>query len=227
MNLTFTIMSILKLTIPPRSTQKVWITSDTHYGHHNIVRGITNWKDEEGNIRSNTVRDFNTLDHMNDTIVNNINNVVGEDDILIHGGDWSFGGFDKVREFRNRIFCKNIHIIPGNHDHWIQRNRDGIQELFTSVRDYMSLQLNNDTIEILHYPMASWNGLNRGHIHLHGHCHLKNDVKIFGRRMDIGMDGHLNFRPYDIIRECIIPLMKNEIKSGLGQLDRHIEKNEI
>jgi len=31
---------------------------------------------------------------MNDTLVNNINEMVGENDVLIHLGDWSFGGFE-------------------------------------------------------------------------------------------------------------------------------------
>ena len=31
-----------------------------------------------------------------------------EDDFLIHLGDWSFGGFDSIKEFRSRINCKNI-----------------------------------------------------------------------------------------------------------------------
>ena len=35
---------------------------------------------------------------------------------------WSFNGFDKIIEFRNRLNCKNIHLILGNHDTHIEKN---------------------------------------------------------------------------------------------------------
>ena len=84
--------------------QNLYFTSDTHYGHTNICRATTNWTDADS-----VTRDFKSLDHMNDTIVDNINSIVGEDDVLIHLGDWSFGGFENIAEFRGRIICKNIH----------------------------------------------------------------------------------------------------------------------
>ena len=83
--------------------QRLFFTSDTHYGHGNICSATTKWVSAE-----NLTRDFKSLDHMNDVLVNNINGMVGENDILIHLGDWSFGGFDKIEEFRNRILCKNV-----------------------------------------------------------------------------------------------------------------------
>ena len=81
---------------------KVWITSDTHYNHTNICRATTKWRTPNGDIPIPQTRDFETLNKMNDVIVNNINEVVGYDDILIHLGDWSFGGFEKIGEFRER-----------------------------------------------------------------------------------------------------------------------------
>ncbi len=102
---------------------RIFFTSDTHYGHTNICRGVSNWRDENGNVPIHQTRDFKSLDHMNDYIVNSINSKVGEDDILFHLGDWSFGGFDNVAKFRSRVKCKNIHLILGNHDHHIERNK--------------------------------------------------------------------------------------------------------
>ena len=32
------------------TTGRVWITSDTHYHHTNICRGVSGWKDENGNV---------------------------------------------------------------------------------------------------------------------------------------------------------------------------------
>jgi hypothetical protein len=29
--------------------------------------------------------------------------MVGQDDVLFHLGDWSFGGFESIEQFRNQI----------------------------------------------------------------------------------------------------------------------------
>lgn len=206
------------------SNRKVWITSDTHYQHTNICRGVTNWRTKDGLIPELQTRNFLTIDKMNDAIVNNINEVVGQDDVLIHLGDWSFGGFENIEELRNRIICKEIHLILGNHDHHIDRNREDCQKLFSSVQWFLQVSYMDDTIELLHYPISSWNGLKKGRIHLHGHCHLPHHQKIGnGRRMDVGMDGHPEFRPYDLYRECVVPLKRLQVGSELGPLDHHID----
>lgn len=187
----------------------VWIFSDPHYNHKNICRGITNWKLSDGSIPIEQTRDFSDLKKMNSTIVNNINNVVMQDDILICLGDWSFGGFESIKEFWDRIVCKNIHLILGNHDHHIEKNRDGICELFKSVGYYDTLVIGEHTFKLMHYPISSWDGLNKGVMHLHGHLHLPTDKRFgIGKRMDVGIDGHPEFRPYHIIRE-IVPLLRN------------------
>lgn len=187
--------------------QQLFFTSDTHYSHSNICSATTNWSVNDGYART-----FNSLDHMNATLVNNINCMVGEDDILIHLGDWSFGGFDKIEEFRSRILCKNIHLVLGNHDHHIERNKEGIQSLFSSVQNYLRLEvrrpINKATTEkfifvCMHYPIASWHDMNQGVIHLHGHVHLPAHLRIAeGKAMDVGVDGN-----------GLEPLSMNEILS--------------
>lgn len=202
----------------------VWITSDTHFSHKNICRGVTNWRLPNGEIPVGQTRDFTTIEKMNTAIVNNINSVVGQDDILIHLGDWSFGGFEQIREFWDRLVCKNIHLLLGNHDHHIDRNRDGSQGLFQSVSHYNTLEIGDYKFQLMHYPISSWDGLNKGVMHLHGHCHLPTNKRFgVGKRMDVGMDGHPEFRPYNLIRE-VVPLLKNRpIKSEMGD-DHHMDE---
>ncbi len=203
--------------------RKVWVTSDTHYSHTNICRGITNWILPNGEVPEKQTRPFETLDKMNASIVNNINEVVGQDDVLIHFGDWSFGGFENIEELRNRIICKEIHLIFGNHDHHIVNNRENCQSLFTSTQWFLQLNHMGETMECMHFPILSWNGLAKGRIHLHGHSHLPNEKKILFRRMDVGMDGHLEFRPYDLHHEILNPMKKQPIGSELGPDDHHVD----
>ncbi len=203
----------MKLTL--EKGQQLFFTSDTHYAHSNICSATTKW---EG--ASNMTREFNSLDRMNATLVNNINNIVGEDDILIHLGDWSFGGFEKVQEFRDRIVCKNIHLVLGNHDHHIERNKEGVQDLFSSVQQYVRLEVRRPvsksmmdryTFVCMHYPIASWHDMNQGVIHLHGHVHLPSHLRIAeGKAMDVGVDGN-GLEPISLNE--VLSIMKNrEIK---------------
>jgi calcineurin-like phosphoesterase family protein len=201
--------------------KKVWFTSDSHYSHKNICRGVSDWKDEQGNVRIESTRDFKTLEEMNDTIVNNINKVVEQEDVLIHFGDWSFGGEENIKKLRDRIFCKNIYLMIGNHDHHIQKNSDGVQQLFTHVSHLQDFLINNQMIVACHYPISLWNKLRRGSWMIHGHIHNKGNARFTGegKTMDVGMDGHTEFRPYSF--EEVKSLMdKRPIKSTVLE-DHH------
>ena len=46
--------------------RKVFVTSDTHYGHKNICRGVTAWRLPDGSIPIDQTRDFNTIEQMNE-----------------------------------------------------------------------------------------------------------------------------------------------------------------
>lgn len=207
-----------------RTEQNVWIFSDPHYNHKNICRGVTSWRTQDGEIPIEQTRDFPNLEKMNSTIVNNINNCAMPDDTLICLGDWSFGGFESIREFWDRIMCKNIHLILGNHDHHIEKNRNDCQELFKSVSHYNTLEIGQFKFRLMHYPISSWDGLGKGVMHLHGHCHLPTHLRFGkGQRMDVGMDGHPEFRPYNMMDE-VIPLLRHRPKiSEVGEYDHHLD----
>lgn len=177
---------------------------------------------------------------MNSAIVDSINSLVGPDDILYHLGDWSFGGIESIWQFRKRILCKNIHLIPGNHDDHIKKNKllpnvwvahwdDGdkffeggenftscrayAQELFTSINNYLELELDGQTFVLSHYPIDEWFDMDRkGAIMLHGHVHHTMDACELNtkyRRMDVGIDWK-EFRPYSL--EEIVRIMSKRSK---------------
>lgn len=173
----------------------IWFTSDTHYGHKNICRGTSEWEKKEDT--GQRTRDFETLEEMNDAIVNGINNYVKEDDILYHLGDWSFGGIQNIWEFRKRINCKNIHLVLGNHDHHIQNNRtlpnvitsvhgdirdieEGTSDydenckarnLFNSVNQLLIKDIGGVGMTLCHYAFRTWDKAHHGTWMLHGHSH--------------------------------------------------------
>ena len=209
------------------SDQDIWFTSDTHYAHTNICKATTKWVNAE-----NETRDYPSLDSMNAAIVDNINRVVKPDDILFHLGDWSFGGINNIEQFRQRITCQNIHLIYGNHDNSIMADPK-LQALFTSVQHYLELDIRMYTGEkqrklvfsqdlvLCHYPIQSWNGMNKGSIHLHGHVHLPFDKRLGkGKMMDAGVDGN-NMMPLSLLDVMRI-MAKQPIKANF-EFDHHIK----
>ena len=89
---------------------KIYFTSDWHLNHFNIIKY--------------TSRPFKTLEEMNTLIIKNFNERVKEDDMVFFLGDFIFrsgsgrgeGEKDKPEYFLNRLTCKNIVFIAGNHD---------------------------------------------------------------------------------------------------------------
>lgn len=201
--------------------QRLWFTSDTHYNHANICSSTTKWTNPV------TIREFKTLEHMNSHIAGNINEVVGQDDILFHLGDWSFGGFESIEQFRNQIICKNVHIVTGNHDHHIENNRGDCQKLFSSVNKYVELnvkwpvgpEMHEANFVLMHFPIASWNNMARGAIHLHGHVHFNPNVRLQeGKMMDVGCDGNML---YPIGMGEVLHIMKDRPVKSLFAKDHH------
>lgn len=187
--------------------RNIWFTSDTHYHHKNIVQGTTAW---EGTL--DKCRPFKTLDEHDSTLVNNINQLVKPGDVLYHLGDWSFGGHEQIKLFRDRIACQEIHLILGNHDQHIEPMDSPYRSLFASVQHYKEITIKNvepaltkyygkHKIVLSHFAMRVWNKSHHGSIMLHGHSHgslpmYSNGKKVF-RTMDVGVDTN-NLYPYHL-----------------------------
>jgi calcineurin-like phosphoesterase family protein len=183
-----------KMTMNLVTTHDIWFVSDTHYMHTNICRGVTKWKiDTPEGLEA--VRDFNTLEEMNEALVNNINKIVKPNDWLIHIGDWSFGGFEMIEKFRSQINCKNIILILGNHDQHILRNKNNVKDLFAHVTEEMELTVGDHKFHLSHYPHT----VEKEGYRIHGHIHSKGEKRFTGKKMmDVGICGSPEFRPYHI-----------------------------
>lgn len=213
----------------------IYFTSDTHYHHKNIVSGTTAWETYTG------CRNFASLEEHDRALINNINATVKPDDVLYHLGDWSFGGKERIIEFRRAINCKNVHLILGNHDHHIENDsvlEHGLQDikarsLFSSVQHYLELKINGRHFILCHFAMRVWNKSHKGSIMLYGHSHGTLDqlqpkftsptwigdeyyIKNY-KTMDVGIDTHPEFRPYSISE--IIDIM--DPKEVLLGVDHH------
>ena len=171
---------------PINHTPRRWITSDLHLSHGNIIKYcdrdfcLNSFEREE---IAKTKKDFpgaqaalkqiiiskESIDLMDRTIIANINNLVGKDDILYMLGDFCWAKeFYQVVNFRNRINCKNIIGILGNHDFFSYREYSSI---FNEVVNYKEIKYNGLNIVMCHYPIFSFNSMHRSGIMAHGHAH--------------------------------------------------------
>ncbi|MAJ46517.1 MAG: hypothetical protein CBC35_04325 [Planctomycetes bacterium TMED75] len=159
---------------------RIFVTSDTHFGEEVICRRFG--------------RDFATVEAMNDHLIDQINDVVGPDDILFHLGDF-VGDVESSRSqiaesIRDRIQCRRIILIRGNHD---PHSKQRFDRLFDSVHDILSFKFDMGTADaspvrlvLSHYPLRVWQGRHDGSLHLYGHTH--GTIEEVGRSTDVGVD---------------------------------------
>jgi len=178
---------------------QIWFTSDPHFNHGNIIKYsmrtpfmnkaelevmTTGTKEEQKKLRISR----ESINLMNTTMIDNINSVVDAGDHLVCLGDWVMGKnvAQTAKEFRDRIHCKRIDLIWGNHDkHVIGNNFDRTSHLHRYKWEW-----NGEVIRLVacHYAMRIWDGSHRGVLHLYGHSHgaLKED--LHARSFDCGVD---------------------------------------
>lgn len=87
--------------------KKIWVISDTHLGHANIL----NFVDYNGN----KVRNFDNVDQMDQCILDHWNEKVKPGDIVYNLGDVFFGDKEKFQKMWPK-FNGRKRLIVGNHD---------------------------------------------------------------------------------------------------------------
>jgi calcineurin-like phosphoesterase family protein len=163
-----------------------WFTSDWHLNHKNILQYDR--------------RPFDTVEEMNETIIDNINKVVKKEDTLYYLGDFCFalnGKLDAVYEFRDRILCDDIRFILGNHDHIICKNKHLLiaEKWFTSIDDVYYVNNTKPSVYLSHYAHKVWDKSHHGRYHLYGHSHCTLPDDPASLSFDVGINGN-NYYPY-------------------------------
>lgn len=177
---------------------ETYFTSDTHFGHRNIIRYCG--------------RPFNSSDHMDAELIRRWNEVVGDDDVIYHLGDFTLAG----HAFARRILAQlkgRIRVLgyPWHHDaRWLPTS-SGPSELYSRsghpveilapvvVERLETPWRRRQQLVLCHYPFAQWDGRHHGAWHLHGHSHGTHPPD--GAMLDVGVDCH-DFRPVTIDQLC-------------------------
>lgn len=170
---------------------EVFFTSDTHFGHSNIIKYCA--------------RPFDNTNDMDEALINNWNAKVPKDGIVYHLGDFAWGSINYWEKIREQLNGEII-LIYGNHDEKYLNNKL-MYKLFKEVTPQKKIWINKIPIYMNHYPFLCFGGSYKGlgaTWQLFGHVHSnprseegldhKRLVNCFPTQYDVGVDNN-NFTP--------------------------------
>lgn len=187
---------------------KNFYISDLHFGHKNIL-AFDN-------------RPFKDTAEHDRAIIERWNSAVGIKDSVWILGDFSWYPAMKTIEIYKQLNGIK-HLVIGNHDHKLLRNRD-VQALFTEIVPYKEIDFgNNNGVVLCHYPIPCFNHHYYGWYHLYGHVHNSFEWNMMERvkyEMTALYDKPCNM--YNV--GCMIPYMDYTPRT-LEEIIRANEKN--
>ena len=168
----------------------IWLTSDFHFGHSNIL------------VYSN--RPFSNAYEMNEALIQNFNSSVKEKDKVLFLGDFSMKW-----HYLQGIFPK-LHgkwtIIRGNHDFklWgkLAKKRPDLMCKIEGIHDLKTVELGlggkkHTGIVLCHYQMRTWDKKHFGYYHAYGHSHQKVAINSKDKAINVGVDAW-NYFPVNL-----------------------------
>jgi calcineurin-like phosphoesterase family protein len=147
------------------SGHRIWMTSDLHFGHLNIIAYCD--------------RPFYGLADMNDELLSLLKKVP-EDEVLVFIGDMYMGDYQSAVDAIRQIPCRKI-LVVGNHDFArdgrcrfvMEKSADGLSSLFDFVVPFLFWAgLQGRFVFVSHYPLvvpATYG--DQTYVSYHGHLH--------------------------------------------------------
>lgn len=175
----------------------VWLTSDSHYSHQkNFI-----WQP----------RGFNSVEEMNEAIVERWNSVVEDDDIIYHLGDVMMGSDNEINLSLLKRLKGHKYLAYGNHD---TNNRVSFFKkhcLFEDIQMGYRIKCKKLSCILTHCPTIVSNGNEVGVLNFYGHTHQQTNfyadaAGIRTYMYHVGVDSH-NCYPVNI--EDAIAEIKN------------------
>lgn len=136
---------------------EIWLISDTHFGHN---------KDFIYKARG-----FNSVEEMDESIIQRWNSVVGPNDIVYHLGDFFLGDLTEGLNFIIRLNGK-IKLTIGNHDNDNRLKALGWISNIDDIQFGYRIKEGKKTFLLSHYPQLTGNYDNSKTFSIHGHTHF-------------------------------------------------------
>lgn len=137
----------------------IFYIADMHFGHENVLR----FDD----------RPFSEIGQMDETLIQNWNARVADDDTVYVLGD----AFWKNEESSVKILQQlngHKHLIQGNHD----RVKGKLRLYWESIAQYAEINDENRLVILSHYPMLFYKSQHHGAAMLYGHVHNSREWQL-------------------------------------------------
>jgi len=166
----------------------IWLTSDTHFDHINIMK----YEPSRSELFKDNIE-------MTEKLIENWNSVVKDDDLIFHLGDVFFCNATRMKDISVRLNGRKI-LIRGNHDKGVSNSK--FRKLGFEVFNYYFI----DDFLLSHYPQnesvlktAINYGLLKGNIHGHVHSQIDGLDKDIYKCVSVELT---DFKPisYEIVK---------------------------
>lgn len=172
--------------------------ADTHFYHENLIDKM----DKRG---------FETIEAMNEYMIEKWNAKVRKNDEVVILGDFCWGKTCQVNDLLKRLNGQ-LYLIQGNHDYFL-RDKKFHADRFVWIKPYAEIHDNKRKVILSHYPILCYNGQyrldkkgNPKTYMLHGHVHDTHDQRLLEqfrmmteRYVIEGMDGSKRNIPCNLI----------------------------
>lgn len=180
---------------PLKIEKNTFFVSDLHFGHDKeFLWGKRGYK--------------NVQEH-NDGVLKYWNSKISSVDSVFHLGDLLFGynGEERVIALLEKLNFGTLYLMGGNHLAGFKSLKMDGFELGTKkiipIPNYFEVSYEGRLIVLSHYPIASWNRMDKGSWMIHGHCH--GEYTGNGKIMDV-------------VIECGGPFSVREIQTKMSKL---------
>lgn len=161
----------------------IWITSDTHFNHHNII-GFCG-------------RPYSSAKEMNEALVDNWNSVVKPGDKVYHLGDvYMGGGFDREDTVK---LLKSLNgkkrLILGNHDNGKDQILQSVFEKIDVWRMFTDYGLLLTHVPVHESTLGEGRFMEKRFLNVHGHIHQNESPSKYHQCVCVE---HTNYTPVNI-----------------------------
>lgn len=165
----------------------IFFISDTHWSHSNILR-FTDSKSGEL-IRPQ----FNSIEEMNETLIQNWNKVVTPQDKVYHLGDVIFGANQNFDKILSRLNGKK-RLIAGNHDDLKDQNLTKHFQKISLWRIFKEFDFLVSHVPIFHGEIR------KVKFNVHGHIHQNPDVSPFHLNISVEKTNYIPISVEEVIQ---------------------------
>lgn len=166
-----------------------YFTSDQHFGHEKVIKYCN--------------RPYSSIEEMDEILIENHNKVVKNNDIVVHGGDFSFLNKEVKNKYVKKLNGNHI-FVRGNHDYWLPK----------STTQIYCKNVLGQYIVVSHFPMLVWPSSSYNSWGLYGHCldlnteiltdsgwKFRKDLSLYDKILTLNIN--TNFFEYNNINEII------------------------